>query len=59
MLVGAWAWQRRRPLEGRPLLTVDATLIALVALLAVTALGLGGTGLDWLDLTSGTGHVPG
>lgn len=59
VLVGAWAWQRRRPLERRPLLTVDATLIALVALLAVTALGLGGAGLDWLDLTSGTGHVPG
>jgi hypothetical protein len=58
VLAGSWAWQRRRA-RGRPLLTVDATLIALVALLAVTALGLGGTGLDLLDLTSGTGHGPG
>jgi hypothetical protein len=59
VLVGSWARQRRHPLAGRPLLTVDTTLIALVALVAVTALGLGGSGLDWLDLTSGTGHVSG
>ncbi|KRE98054.1 hypothetical protein ASG88_17940 [Nocardioides sp. Soil777] len=59
VLVGSWAWHRRHPLAGRPVLTLDVTLIALVALLAVTALGLGGSGLDWLDLTSGTGHVPG
>ncbi|WP_107767192.1 hypothetical protein [Nocardioides terrigena] len=59
VLVGSWARHRRHRLAGRPLLTVDTTLIALVALLAVTALGLGGSGLGWLDLTSGTGHVPG
>ena len=49
--------RRRRP-DRSPPVTADRTRLAVVALVAVTALGLGGSHLAWLDVTSGDDHGP-
>lgn len=50
--------RQRHPTGSDPPLVAEGTRIALVVLVAVIALGLGGSGIGWLDVTGGAGHGP-
>ncbi len=57
VLLGMWARFHRRPSDSGMQLAADRARIVLAAIVAVIAIGLGGSGIGWLDVTGSAAHA--